>query len=101
MVQDSAWLEGTREGSTLGLAHWNPCCWRGFPYGQKSENVHRHNCLGPNWAVCWVLPEGGEGVGLVSSGAGGRGQLPVTNPKGEGLNQIWLASIAEGPMAGV
>lgn len=45
-------------------------------------------CIGPSWALCWVLPEGGgEGMGLVSSGDGGRGQLPVANPKEPGLTR--------------
>lgn len=68
-------LRGHTEASSVGLAHWNPCCWMGFPCGQKSENVHCLSCLGPSWAVCWVLPEGREEeAGLESSGAGERGQ---------------------------
>lgn len=53
-----------------------------------SENVHCHDWLGPNQAVCWMLPEGGR-----EGGAGNRGQLPVANPKEAEPNQIWPAGI--------
>lgn len=56
--------------------------------GQRSEHFHCRDHLGPSWAVCWMLLEGGEeGRGLVARGAGGRGQpLLVTNPKEAGFN---------------